>query len=253
MSNHSRMKLGRKPSPYSPRLFKLAKYLQTLPPLPTSRQWSAKATAPWGVMLNDSLGDCTCAGAGHAIQTWSANAGIELTVQDADILAAYEAVGGYKPGQPATDNGCCMTDVLKYWRTTGIGDHRIGAYVSVNPKCLSHVQAALDLFGGLYVGANLPVSAQNQDVWDATADTPGDAGSWGGHCIFVPDMAQFCTPQANLTCITWGELKNLTVAWWSAYVEECYAIVSQDFLNQGVSPDGLNLALLQQDLAQVSN
>ena len=253
MTDHSMMKLGRKPARFDPRTLRLAKYLTgALPPIPPAYQWSAKVPPPWGMMENDRLGDCTCAAAGHAIQTWTANSTTETTPPDSAIEAAYEDVGGYVPGQPNTDNGCCEIDVLNYWRKTGIGGHNIGAYVSIDPQNLAHVQAACVLFGGLYIGVALPLTAQTQDVWDVTdpfVPLQGDAapGSWGGHAVFVPDY-----DAAGMTCVTWGALKRMTAAWWLAYCEECYAIISPDFLNQGISPQGFNLALLQQDLQQVS-
>lgn len=259
MVDYSKMKLGRRPSPYDPRTLRLAKYLKTLPPLPAKKIWSAKATEqPWGMMANDNIGDCTCAGAGHAIQVWTANAGLEVTLKDEDIISAYSAISGYDPSRPETDNGACLLDVLSYWRNTGIGGHKIGAYVSVNPQNWSHVRAAINIFGGLYTAAELPLTAQTQPVWQMTGwGTQGQGlpGSWGGHCIFVPDFDFSCeTTVNNLTCITWGELKNMTADWWANYIDEVYAVISTDFLNQTTAknPDGLDLDLLKQDLAQVA-
>ena len=44
------------------------------------------------------------------------------------------------------------------------------------------------MFGGVYIGLALPVTAQTQDVWDVVAGGGANAkkGSWGGHCVFVP-------------------------------------------------------------------
>ena len=82
---------------------------------------------------NDRLGDCTCAAAAHLIQDWTSNNSGEVTLADPDILKAYEAVSGYDPDTHTNDNGAVETDVLNYWRHTGIGGRNIHAYVSLEP------------------------------------------------------------------------------------------------------------------------
>ena len=252
MIDHRLMKLGRKPARYDPRTLRLAKYLTpALPPPPPARAWSQAVAMPCGMMANDRLGDCTCAAVGHAVQVMTANTGTEQTIADADILTAYEAAGGYKPGDPSTDNGACLLDVLNLWRGAGVGGHKILAFVQVNPQNLLHVQTAIEYFGGLYVALELPQSAQNQGVWDVPLDGlsgSGAPGSWGGHAVWVPDY-----DAAGFGVITWGELQRMTSAFQTAYNDEAYAVVTPDFINRSTqaTPDGINLALLQQDLAQI--
>ena len=89
--------------------FLLHDYLATLPDGPPSLD-NTSGIGGWGEMMNDRLGCCTCSTAGHMIQTWTAQAHNEVTVPDAAILAAYEAVGGYIPGNDSTDNGARITD-----------------------------------------------------------------------------------------------------------------------------------------------
>ena len=85
------------------------------------------------MMHNDTIGDCTCAAAGHLVMEWTANVGAETTPADADILAAYSAITGYDPKTGANDNGAVETDVLNYWRKTGIAGHKIMAYAALEP------------------------------------------------------------------------------------------------------------------------
>ena len=49
------------------------------------------------------------------------------------------------------------------------------------------VQTAAWLFGGLYIGLQMPLSAQKQVIWDWTGSLAGPArpGSWGGHAVDV--------------------------------------------------------------------
>lgn len=254
MVDHKLMKLGRRPARYDPRTLRLAKYLTpALPPPPPARTWSAALAMPCGMMLNNQLGDCTCAAVGHGVQVLTANTGSEVTIQDPDIEAAYEAAGGYVPGRPDTDNGACLLDVLNYWRGTGVGSHKILAFMQVNPQNLQHLQTAIEYFGGLYIALELPLSAQNQPIWDVTGwgqQGQGTPGSWGGHAVWMPDY-----DAAGFGVITWGELQRMTNAFQQMYNDEAYAVVTTDFLNKSTqaTPDGINVALLQQDLAQIAN
>ena len=69
MVDHSKMKLGKKATRRDPHTLRLGKYLTpALPAPPASIDWSRSVTE-WGMMLNDTLGCCTIAACGHAVQT----------------------------------------------------------------------------------------------------------------------------------------------------------------------------------------
>src|ERR1700740_2903465 len=69
----------------------------------------------WPMYLNDQLGDCTCAGVCHCVNAWTKYVtGVEEVLPNSVPLAVYEAVGKYVPGDPSTDNGCVMSDILAY-------------------------------------------------------------------------------------------------------------------------------------------
>lgn len=244
-------RLGRLPVRHDPRTLRLASYLRpTLPPPPEAIDYG-DVVRSWPMYANDRLGDCTCAAAAHQIQAWTAEGrGHEARVSEAAVVHAYQAVGGYVPGDPSTDQGAVELDVLRYWRATGIGGHRIGAYAAVHANDEATVRTALWLFGGLYTGISLPASAETQDTWDVALDAPEAdqaPGSWGGHA--VPVVAY---DPAGLTCITWGAAKRLTWAFFARYCEEAYALLSADFLLRGVAPHGFDVHALQADLAAVS-
>lgn len=247
---HAQMKLGKLAPRHDPRTLQLARYLTpALPKPPASVAWSSKVRS-WPMYLNDSLGDCTCAAAGHMVQAWTADGqSKEIDITDAQVLKAYEAVGGYRPGNPSTDNGAVELDVLKYWKSHGIGGHKIGAYGSVDPLKIDLVRTGIFLFGGLYIGVALPISAQNQTTWDVPAGgTHGDGatGSWGGHAIPVLDY-----DGKTFTCITWGAVKRMTVRFFEAYCDEAHPAISNDFLKSSKAPNGFDLAALNADLAAI--
>jgi hypothetical protein len=262
--------LGKHPARHDPRTLVAARYMGALPPAPASVDWTGKLPAQTlGMMLNDKLGDCTCAGMGHAVQLATAaadapsglvgaieravgdDAGV-VTIADADILLAYEQACGYNPADPATDRGGVELDVLTYWRTNGIGNsgHKINAFAKVNVLNQAEVMQALDLFGFLYTGVALPASAQAQvgGVWDVDNTPNGAAGSWGGHCVVIG-----AADAAGLTCITWGAYQKMTWAFWQRYFYEAYCCLTPDWIEaDGQSPSGFDLATLQGDLAQIS-
>jgi hypothetical protein len=246
------IRLGRKAIKTDSRTLRLGAYLTSaLPAAPVATDWT-KGITTWGMMLNDTLGDCTIAGVGHAVQVWSANSGTEITVADKEILHYYEKWDGYKKGDPSTDNGGVELDVLNDWKKSGFYKHKLLAFADPKVSSLEEIRQAITLFGGVYIGLSLPLTAQtqvqNNKVWDvvtpATADSK--AGSWGGHAVFVPKY-----DAAGFTCITWGQLQTMTVAFWEAYVDEAHALLSHDWIETKGSPSGFNLAQLQADLGQI--
>ena len=53
------------------------------------------------------------------------------------------------------------------------------------------------------------------------------------------------------TVVTWGQLLRMTWAFWEAYCDEAFAILSDDFLEKNKTPDGFGLATLRADLKAV--
>lgn len=240
--------LGKLPPAHDVRTLQLAKYIsEALPPAPESKAWS-KPVKSWPMYLNDKIGDCAIAGPAHMIQAWSANASKIVTLTDEQVLQGYKDIGKYNPENPNTDGGCIMLDVMKAWRKTGIGGRKIEAFASVSPRSTLYVKDSIYLFGGLNTGFALPVTAQNQTVWDvvpgAARLTDAQPNSWGGHCVNIVDY-----DARSLTCVTWGKLKKMTWGFFKNYCDEAYAIISQDFLSAGKAPNGFDIAALQKDLA----
>jgi hypothetical protein len=253
---HGSVKLGKKKARIDKRTLKLTRYLRprVLPTPPAEISYVVKVPS-WPMLLNDTLGDCVIAAMGHMVQQWtyfaSLGAGMQ-TMTDAEALAAYEAIGGYVPTDPSTDQGADMLTALNYWRNTGImiaGQlHKIAGYVAVDPTSLAQVREAIWLFGNLFTGVQLPVSAQGQDDWIVPAGgiygSQGQPGGWGGHCI--PTMAE--SPE-TLSCITWAERLKMSHNFLLDYCDECYAVLSPDWFT--AAPAGFDAAQLQADLAQL--
>ena len=238
-------KLGCKPARIDPRTLKMSRL--ALPKPPTRQIWCS-AISDWGMMGNDQLGDCVFAAMGHAIQVWSRATGKELTLSDAAIVGAYSKWAGYVPWDPSTDNGAVELDMLNLWRQQDLGGEKLIGYADPSPANTLHVEQAVWLFGGLMIGLNLPITAQDQDTWDVVPgnSTDADPGSWGGHAVHVIGY-----DNRVLTFVTWGALKQMTWAFWQQYCSESHALLSARWL-AGAPQEYRFLGDLQAELAGLS-
>jgi hypothetical protein len=242
-------KLGKLPVRTDVRTLRLARYVDVSKlPRPPATLDLTRDVGEWPMYANDRIGDCTIAAAAHMIEAWTAAAtGTAVEVTESSVLAAFDRV---KLVDPLTgEEGAVELDVLKDWREHGVDRHRIAAFVRVATYDHALVRAAAWLFGGLYIGLALPLTAQTQDEWDWTGSLSGDArpGSWGGHAVDVVGY-----DDAALTAITWGATKELTWSFWDRYVDEAYCILSRDFLDGDQAPSGFDLEALKADLALVT-
>ena len=256
MADHSLMRLGKRAPRQDQRTLMLANYLTgELPPLLPSVDYS-KGITDWGMMLNDQLGCCTIAAVGHAVQSWTvSSSGRELTVPDSTIRQYYMQWDGYNPADPSTDQGGVELDVLNNWRQSGFAGHILDAYAGVKlvPDMgfqISEVMRTIQLFGGAYVGVELPLTAQTQDVWDVVPGNKPEAqaGSWGGHAFWLLGYNA-----KTLVGVTWRKLKYMTWEWFHQYCSEAYALVSEDWLEEsGISVSGFDRQALFADLKYVT-
>lgn len=252
-------RLGRRPTPASrlERNFKLASYLpEVLPEPPAGVIDMSHGITSWPMYLNNELGDCACAAPGHMEMIFSkAAGGKEVDPSDDDILKLYE-LQGYIPGNAATDQGSSMGNVLADWRNLRWqnGDKLVSAvyaYCQIDQTNIDHLRLALYLFDGLYIGAGLPLTAQGQEVWDVVPDSPTHNApySWGGHAINVVAWNE----DNSVEFISWGKRMKMTANFWGTYVDEVYAVITQD-LKEGstLQDNGFNVEQLEADMAQIS-
>jgi hypothetical protein len=221
MVDHSKMRLGRKAIKTDSRTLALGDYLTpALPPPPPTADWT-KGIASWGMMV---------------------------TLPDATVEQYYEKWDGYVPGNPNTDSGGVELDVLNDWQKQGFAGNTLLAFADPKPASLVEIQQSIALFGGVYIGLALPLTAQTQEVWDVVPKGGAKAkpGSWGGHCVFVPKY-----DENGFTCITWGALKTMTLAFWKKYCDESHTLLAQDWLTAKGSPAGFDQAQLEADLKAI--
>src|SRR5579872_1239348 len=95
---------------------------------------------------NDNLGDCTIAALAHAITTFRGLLGQERIMPQQAVVKLYMHLTG------GLDTGLNELDVLNYWRKYAVDGDQVLAFATINPKNHTHIEQAVNLFGGVYLG-----------------------------------------------------------------------------------------------------
>jgi hypothetical protein len=188
---------------------------------------------------NDVLGDCTIAALAHAMTVYRGLIGEKDVMPSALVQGLYFQLTG---GQ---DIGLTVLDVLNYWRQNPVNGESILAYVSIDPQNHEHVQQAIQLFGGVYIGLQVSVDLLKQfnhgSVWTVAPLTQD------GHAVFTTGY-----DQKHMTMLTWGDTQEGTWDWWDESVDEAYAILPVEAQTQGFAAH-FNFAQLKADLQLVTS
>lgn len=206
---------------------------------------------------NDTVGDCTCAGIGHAFAQWTAFSGkVPGGAQFTDeviVDTLYVAVSGYDPATGANDNGAELYQVCDYCMKTGITDtagtvHKIAGYCDVSDfATLARLKDILNAFGTVYLG----VAVSDADMTAFNAGQPFTLPAQGknvgpdgiDHCVVLSYSAindPGTDPSSDReTLITWGAEQKFDDQWGNTNIGEAIAIFTQDWLDAaGDSPLG---------------
>lgn len=255
------LKTGRLPRLYDPRVPHMSALLAGWKPPtpPASQRWALGLETDLGMMLNDQLGDCTCAAYYHALQLWSYHCnpdGLTITEPDADVQSLYEEVGGYVPGNPATDQGCAEQAVLAYLfnqgaPTTGpngAGVHKLAAFVEIDPRQVDDIKWAIVDCGVVYIGFAVPNWLMSGDgpptVWDVQPNADNSAPD--GHAVI---LTGYDDATGLIDLISWGQHYAMTWPFFAQFVDEAYGLVDVDWINkQRTTPGGLSLVTLESQM-----
>jgi hypothetical protein len=238
-------KLGCNPRTFDPAIPHLSAILggKAPPPPPSSVDYLTgmpQAPNKFGMMLNNTLGDCTCAAFYHARQVWTFNStGATQTAPDDDVELLYEKACGYKPSQGGEGPGGNEQHVLTYIHKTGapIGPDgppvdKILAFVEVDPRNLDDVKRTIFNSGIAYIGFNVPQNIMTdppQKIWTVA---PGDPQIVGGHAVALPGY-----DVDGAIVISWGALYKMTWQFFSTYVDEVYDITDASWSRSKFASD----------------
>lgn len=211
----------------------------------------------WGMLGNDTVGDCVIAMMLHTIEAfYLANGLTPPHIYTADqAIQLYSAITGYVPGDESTDQGTNEDDAMAWWKGKGLLGDKIDAVASIDPQGKDvdrMMQVGMAEFGAVQLAVMLPITAQNQTEWKLVGNPDKDPdsapGSWGGHG--VPVIAY--TPDYEWV-LTWGTGLKMHADFRHAYVVQLFVPLSKDFINSktGTSPLGLNYDTLREDLSTV--
>jgi len=214
----------------------------TLPPPPPSVDY-ATAVPSFPMDDNEQYGDCTIAAAAHCLQSWNAESKVDDPVPtDQEVVSTYLQLTGGK------DTGLVEADVLKTWQQTGLWSNKIVGYAPVNVHDLVTIRQAVDLFGAVYVGIQVPANAQRQfadgEPWTLVPGWKSQPIE-GGHAVpFLGYDATWCY------AVTWGAVQRVAWDWWESYGDEAWAILPQEFAQVG-TVNGIDVSALQADLEKL--
>lgn len=244
------MKLGRLAPDYNVDRLWVEDYYHTdslpVPPVCVDRM---SRVSTWPMYDNDKYGDCTVAAAAHLFGATSTYAkGVEATFNETQIVATYEGVcPGFDPVTDANDNGAVMSNVLAYLRSTGMGGHKATAYAQLRHTDIDSLKLALYLFGSVYIGVNLPASAEAQFAQGLPWTYQRGSRILGGHCVDIQKIdPRYPNPYS---VITWGGAVRVAQTWMDTYLEEAWVVVTPDWLQSNLHTiDGLDITALEADM-----
>jgi len=197
-------------------------------PLPAAPDSVITPNVPnWGVLGNDTHGDCTFAGIVHARMANAATLGLTETFpSDADVVNAYLSFTG------GADQGAVEADLLKFWQTNDLFGSKLAAFAPTDHADLDELRSVIASYGLVYIGVKLPVTFQQQFVqnqpWDLTG-TPADNQIEGGHCIILTGY-----DKDYAECITWGKVQKVSWRWLQSYMEESWALITPEIVEKGL-------------------
>jgi hypothetical protein len=188
---------------------------------------------------NSRLGDCTIAALAHAMTAYNGLVGKKKIMPQGDVLKLYMHLTN------GVDSGLNELDVLNYWQSQPVYGDKILAFASIDMKNHTHVQQAIELFGGVYLGFQV----QQNCIQEFDAGQPWTPGPLmqDGHAVFA-----VAYDSNGVTVLTWGNIQKATWAWWDECVDEAYAILPPEAKKSDFAP-GFDFDQLQADLAAVAN
>ncbi|MBL7490991.1 hypothetical protein I6A60_13005 [Frankia sp. AgB1.9] len=232
-----------------------------VPTHPKTEDYLAKLSG-WQVLGNDVAGDCNAVTWANLRRLVTANLSTESYPSQREVWEFYQTQNpGFDPAGTADDNGpgsgqdqgMEIQTGLEYLHDTGGPDGvKAVAFATVDHTNAAEVQAALAIFGGIWLG--ITVLDANQDEFAAHKPWTDVRGSKidGGHAI----LAGGYTPDVRF--ITWGTETEFAPSFWNGkvqgtpLVEEAWVVIWPEHLGSRTFLEGVNLAQLEADYKAVT-
>lgn len=184
--------------------------------------------AKWPILGNATLNDCSVAAAGDLNLAWNAELGHpQQTISTGIATSTYFSLTG------GANSGLNDSQLLSYWQRQGVGNTQIAAYGAINSQSIQTVKQAIRLFGGLYV--TVGISSTTIAEWNAHQPFSIPAGQ--SPTVSTAHVMTAVGYDANYVYgVSWGRLVKMTWGWWTAYAENAWAIIPEQFVTAGHGP-----------------
>lgn len=226
------LKLGRLPGQIPVGLRTLDYYVAGSLPRPPA-EIPVPKVADWGMLGNQTYGDCGVAGIQHGFMTDAADTGETET-----FPTDQQAVDYYLKYTGGQDNGVVLSKLLAYVRQNGYYGHTVSAYAPVQIRDVPMLQQAVSLYDFAYCG--IVITQGMMDAYHAgqpwrLADL--ESPVLGGHCVPVVGY-----DETGLSIVTWGAIQRVTYPAWYWMAEEAWCVLTGELSNgdgHGVNYDAL--------------
>ena len=203
------------------------------PSLPTPPPSVEPPSVPWGMLGNDTYGDCGVAGLQHLLM-----ADASMTHETVQWPTSQEVVRYYLNYTQGNNSGVVLSQFLAYVRRNGYPNgQKVTAYAPISPQDVESVRVAIASYGGAYSGIvvtqGMEAAFRNGTPWDLDATYSEPAG---GHCVPLVGY-----DSSYLYAVTWGAIQPVAFSAWHRIAEESWAVITGE-LSDG---DGRGLSASQ--------
>jgi hypothetical protein len=250
---------GRRPPKNAPAL-RLSAFLSgTIPTHPASEDYVN--IGGWQMLGNDRVGDCNAVTWANTRRLVTHYLSTENYPNQDQVWQFYKTQNpNFDPNGTAqtngpgssSDQGMDIQTGLEYLHGSGGPDGvKVVAFAKVDPTNASEVEAALAIFGSLWLGIMVLDANQQQfaagKAWTDVSGSPID----GGHAIIGGGYKSGRSFEVKF--ITWGQETEFSGSFWNGssggqkLVEEAWVVIWPELLGTKQFEEGINLAQLQAD------
>ena len=246
------LRFGKEAPVHNYQTFRFENYLlpHKLPPLPDSftsldrvLQNFPKETVESLFPLdgNGRYGNCTIAGLAHFNTLAHGMVRIKNIPTEAAVNKFYFRLTN------GADTGLVMANVLNSARKTSLGNDKVLAYARVDRRNRIYVRHAIQMFGGVYFGFQVPENCMEQfevhEPWQ-----PGRLTN-SGHAVVCCGWQK---EEMMKDILTWGTKTDGTQVWWDECADECWVPIFDAAREPGFV-EGFNFNQLLADLALIAS
>lgn len=206
------------------------------------------AVSAWGMLGNDTYGDCGPAGLIHG-----AMADASMTKEAVPDVPTDEVVAAYLAYTGGQDSGVALSQFLAYVRQGGFCGQHIEAYAPSDVHDVHSLRSIVDLFGFAYTGIvvyeGMEAACQgDSSEWQPWTTAMASGAVAGGHCVPIVGY-----DDSWLYLVTWGQVQRLSWPAWHEIADECWAPVTGELLSAGGDDRGFGYSELTADLDRIAD